>query len=356
MATPVLHLAEGEWSALWGWGQRTGGTTWHALMLFFVDERRLTCIAPAALLCLVLLAGGGEGCGPSRDQQEHLDATRDQGSLHGKEKTCAWPSTTVGPASLPLNTPPSYETTSHLGPIPPSPSAVSQAPVVPPPEPEVLELLAAVLRQHRWSAAEKVWLYLERAGLYPIESPAVAGALRGLISHAINPLFASTCSITRTFALVGTPPPKTPPALTTSASTSSVTAMEVDGSPEEDDKDEEEGVFAPVTSLEDFPAAILPLLQKLGPYLADDVALYVRLVRLYKVGKGMRRRREQKKRRGGERREEEDERGRRGQPSVPQRTHARAPSRRLLLLSSRHRCMRRAAASSRAAAVYGMRC
>jgi hypothetical protein len=167
-----------------------------------------------------------------------------------------------------------------------SPNALrlpEKGPVLPPEpttafEPPVLELLAALLRTRQWeNAALPAWRQLEQCGLYPVESKGVAAALRSLVAHVIAPHYpavdpAARLPIYRTARKQPTPVPATAAAATDASAVSVMVVIE------------------PSSDLMGLPAALAPLLGKLGPYLADDPVLYTRVVRVLKVSERGRKR------------------------------------------------------------------
>lgn len=146
------------------------------------------------------------------------------------------------------------------GPVTAPDTATPQADQPPP----VLELLAALVRtcggqqlNTCWAdAALPAWRQLEACGLHPIESNPVAAALRSLVAQTLAPIYATLDPIARLpiHPPIRTRPPAPPP--TTKEAESDVMAA---------------------------PTLLAPLLEKLGPYLADDVVLYVRVLRVLKV-------------------------------------------------------------------------
>ena len=125
-----------------------------------------------------------------------------------------------------------------------------------------------------------MWKYLETAGLQPAESKVVVVALRHLLAFLIRPLV-ETLGVKAKIQLL---PNK---------------EVEAEGGKEEGKEASSQGKAAggeagaenevvmvglsPLTDLASLPAAVTPILERLGPYIADDIALYARLLRLFKA-------------------------------------------------------------------------
>lgn len=155
-----------------------------------------------------------------------------------------------------------------------------------------------------------LWRYLELAGVQPIESPAVASSLRRMVDRAITPLYQAVAAPLRKYGnsnIFNSSSKDTGAASSTTAISSSspsaaaatengdVEAMDVSSAPMDQQGGSSSGsatalplkpseVFGPVESLASLPGRLVGVVAGyLGPYVAEDSALFAKLVRLLRV-------------------------------------------------------------------------
>ncbi len=128
-----------------------------------------------------------------------------------------------------------------------------------------------------------MWKYLETAGLQPAESKGVVAALRHLLAFLIRPLV-ETMGFKAKIQLL----PKKEDGSEggkegrKEAKAQGQAAGEAGGEGGGEDDAVTVGL-TPLTDLASLPATVAPILERLGPYLAEDIVLYTRLLRLFKA-------------------------------------------------------------------------